>query len=99
MKYHQGWRLFKNKEYLGKTEYQPELKSILSDFIKRFEGRQNELPDLTRFHKYNEQGKRIGVFDMEIVDYLMKTVHFLCLEIHHIFTKMDVTMRITRGFV
>ncbi|MDO4600246.1 MAG: hypothetical protein Q4B39_08525 [[Ruminococcus] gnavus] len=42
MKYHQGWRLFKNKEYLGKAEYQPELKSILSDFIKRFEGRQNE---------------------------------------------------------
>ena len=24
MKYHQGWRLFKNKEYLGKAEYQPE---------------------------------------------------------------------------
>lgn len=79
MKYHQGWRLFKNKEYLGKAEYQPELKSILSDFIKRFEGRQNELPDLTRFHKYNEQGKRIGVFDMEIVDYLIQTVHFFML--------------------
>ncbi|WP_370816424.1 phage/plasmid primase, P4 family [Blautia sp.] len=79
MKYHPGWRLFKNKEYLRKTEYQQELKSILSDFIKRFEGRQNEPPDLNRFHKFNEQGKRIGVLDMEIVDYLIQTVHFFML--------------------
>ena len=74
--FRKGWSIFKNKEYLAKLEYQQELKSVLSDFIKRFEGRQNEPPDLNRFHKFNEQGKRIGVFDMEIVDYLIQTVPF-----------------------
>lgn len=78
--FRKGWSIFKNKEYLAKLEYQHELKSVLSDFIKRFEGRQNEPPDLNRFHKFNEQGKRIGVFDMEIVDYLIQTVPFFMLE-------------------
>ena len=77
--FRKGWSIFKNKEYLAKLEYQHELKSVLSDFIKRFEGRQNEPPDLNRFHKFNEQGKRIGVFDMEIVDYLIQTVPFFML--------------------
>ena len=77
--FRKGWSIFKNKEYLAKLEYQHELKSVLSDFIKRFEGRQNEPPDLSRFHKFNEQGKRIGVFDMEIVDYLIQTVPFFML--------------------
>ena len=77
--FRKGWSIFKNKEYLAKLEYQQELKSVLSDFIKRFEGRQNEPPDLNRFHKFNEQGKRIGVFDMEIVDYLIQTVPFFML--------------------
>ena len=63
--FRKGWSIFKNKEYLAKLEYQQELKSVLSDFIKRFESRQNEPPDLNRFHKFNEQGKRIGVFDMD----------------------------------
>lgn len=77
--FRKGWSIFKNKEYLAKLEYQNEIKSVLSDFIKRFEGRQNEPPDLNRFHKFNEQGKRIGVFDMEIVDYLIQTVPFFML--------------------
>ena len=74
--FRKGWSIFKNKEYLAKLEYQQELKAVLSDFIKRFEGRQNEPPDLNKFHKFNEQGKQIGVFDMEIVDYLIQTVPF-----------------------
>ena len=77
--FRKGWSIFKNKEYLAKLEYQQELKAVLSDFIKRFEGRQNEPPDLNKFHKFNEQGKRIGVFDMEIVDYLIQTVPFFML--------------------
>lgn len=77
--FRKGWSIFKNKEYLAKLECQQELKAVLSDFIKRFEGRQNEPPDLNKFHKFNEQGKRIGVFDMEIVDYLIKTVPFFML--------------------
>ena len=77
--FRKGWSIFKNKEYLAKLECQQELKAVLSDFIKRFEGRQNEPPDLNKFHKFNEQGKRIGVFDMEIVDYLIQTVPFFML--------------------
>lgn len=68
--------LFKNKEYLEKTENQTELKAILSDFLMRFERNLSEQPDLNRFHKFNGQGKRIGVVDMEIVDYLIQTVPF-----------------------
>ena len=77
--YRQGWTLFKNKEYLAKTDYQLQLKTVLSDFIRRFEGPSETQPDLNRFHKYNDKGKRTGVLDMEIVDYLLQTVHFFML--------------------
>ena len=79
LNYRKGWILFKEKEYLAKSEYLPELKAVISDFIKRFEGRPSDQPDLNKFHKFNEQGKRIGVFDMEIVDYLIQTVPFFML--------------------
>lgn len=74
--FHSGWMLFKNKEYLEKTENQTELKAILSGFLMRFERNLSEQPDLNRFHRFNEQGKRIGVLDVEIVDYLIQTVPF-----------------------
>lgn len=76
LQFRAGWTLFKNKEYLEKMENQKELKAILSDFIMRFERKPSEQPDLNRFHKFNEQGKRIGVLDMEIVDYLIQTIPF-----------------------
>lgn len=76
LQFRAGWALFKNKEYLEKMENQKELKAILSDFIMRFERKTSEQPDLNRFHKFNEQGKRIGVLDMEIVDYLIQTIPF-----------------------
>ena len=79
LNYRKGWILFKEKEYFAKSEYLPELKAVISDFIKRFEGRTFNQPDLNKFHKFNEQGKRIGVFDMEIVDYLIQTVPFFML--------------------
>lgn len=79
LRYRSGWLLFKNKEYLEKMECQNELKGILSNFIKRFEIPSSSSPDLNRFHKFNEQGKRIGVMDMEIVDYLIQEVPFFIL--------------------
>lgn len=78
--YRKGWILFKDKEYLAKPEHLLQLKAIISDFIKRFEGHPSDQPDLNKFHRFNEQGKRIGVFDMEIVDYLIQTVPFFMLE-------------------
>lgn len=77
--FRKGWILFKEKEYLAKPEQQLQLKGIISDFIKRFEGTPTNQPDLNKFHKFNEQGKRIGVFDMEIVDHLIQTVPFFML--------------------
>lgn len=80
MQFHAGWMLFKNKEYLEKMENQTELKAILSGFVMRFERNLSEQPDLNRFHRFNEQGKRIGVLDMEIVDYLIQTVPFFVID-------------------
>lgn len=70
----------KDKEYLAKPEHLLQIKAVISDFIKRFEGQGTDQPDLNKFHRFNEQGKRIGVFDMEIVDYLIQTVPFFMLE-------------------
>lgn len=77
LSFRKGWNLFKEKEYLEKSEYQQELKQRIEDFILRFEGRPEEQPDLTRFHKFNEKGKVTGVYDLEIVNYLIQTVPFL----------------------
>ena len=77
---HQGWMLFKNKEYLTKVENQEELKATLAAFILRFERNPREQPDIDKFHIYNEKGKRIGVFDIEIVDHLLQTVPFFIVE-------------------
>lgn len=79
MSFRSGWMLFKDKEYLEKLENQKELKAILSHFITRFERNPAEQLDLNRFYKFNEYGKRIGVLDMEIVDYLIQTVPFFIL--------------------
>ena len=38
LRYHQGWRLFKDREYLADLEYQDELKEALTSFIYRYEG-------------------------------------------------------------
>lgn len=78
--YRKGWILFRDKEYLAKPEHLLQIKAVISDFIKRFEGQGTDQPDLNKFHRFNEQGKRIGVFDMEIVDYLIQTVPFFMLE-------------------
>ena len=98
LNYRKGWILFKEKEYLAKSEYLPELKAVISDFIKRFEGKPSDQPDLNKFHRFNEQGKRIGVFDMEIVDYLIQTVPFLCSEVLLISIKTAVTMKIVMAY-
>ena len=79
LSFRSGWMLFKDKEYLEKLENQKDLQAILSRFITRFERNPAEQPDLNRFYKFNEYGKRIGVLDMELVDYLMHTVPFFIL--------------------
>ena len=75
-----GWQLFKEKEYLGKLDNQPELGKALEQFILRFERDPKEEPDLSRFHKFDAKGNVKGVRDMEIVDYLVENVQFFVID-------------------
>jgi len=71
-----GWQLFKEKEYLGKLDNQPEVGKALEQFILRFEREPKNDPELSRFHKFDSKGKVTGVRDMEIVDYIVENVSF-----------------------
>ena len=71
-----GWQLFKEKEYLGKLDNQPEVGKTLEQFILRFEREPKNDPELSRFHKFDSKGKVSGVRDMEIVDYIVENVSF-----------------------
>ena len=71
-----GWQLFKEKEYLGKLDNQPEVGKTLEQFILRFEREPKNDPELSRFHKFDSKGKVTGVRDMEIVDYIVDNVNF-----------------------
>ena len=43
---------FKEKEYLGKLDNQPEVGKALEQFILRFERETKNDPELSRFHKF-----------------------------------------------
>ncbi len=79
LEYRPGWKLFKDKEYLGKLDNQPELVKHLDDFILRFERKPKEEPELGRFHKFDDKGKVKGILDLEIVNFLLETVDFFIL--------------------
>ncbi|MCX4361590.1 MAG: phage/plasmid primase, P4 family [Mucispirillum schaedleri] len=68
LKTHQGWQLFKNKEYLANYDRENELKKVLEEFIKRFEGDNDLHPDLMKFHFYNDNGKITGINHNAIVE-------------------------------
>lgn len=68
LKTHQGWRLFKNKEYLSNYDKEDELKKTLEAFIKRYEGNNDPQPDLMKFHFYNDNGKITGINHNAIVE-------------------------------
>lgn len=69
LKTHQGWRLFKNKEYLSNYDKGDELKKTLEEYVKRFEGdSNNSKPDLMQFHFANDNGKITGINHNAIVE-------------------------------
>lgn len=71
-----GWQLFKEKEYLGNFENKQELGKVVEQFILRFEWEPKNDPELSWFHKFDFKGKVTGVWDMEIVDYIVENVSF-----------------------
>lgn len=78
LKTHQGWRLFKNKEYLSNYDKEDELKKTLEEYIKRFEGDNGKL-DLMQFHHTNDNGKVTGVFDFAIFEHIKEHYNiFVC---------------------
>lgn len=77
----QGWMIFRNREYLGKYEKQSELKKQLLDYVRRFEGEDTkELVNKERFLKYSKTGEVIGVYDAEIVEYIIDSVPFFVID-------------------
>lgn len=78
LKTHQGWRLFKNKEYLSNYDKEDELKKTLEEYVKRFEGDNGKL-DLMQFHRTNDNGKVTGVFDFAIFEHIKEHYNiFVC---------------------
>lgn len=76
----EGWKLFYEKEYLAKPESKQELVSTLERFIDRFEGKEDEDHSIDRFHRFNDNGRPVGVLDLEIVDHLLKKIPFFVLK-------------------
>lgn len=68
LKYHAGWMIFKNKEFLANFDRGEELKKTLEAFIKRYEGNNDLQPDLMKFHFYNDNGKITGINHNAIVE-------------------------------
>ena len=76
---HEGWKLFKNCEYLSKSEFQDELKKKLVSFIERFEGANKISTDLAKFHHHNANGEATGVFDFAIFEHIKANYNiFVC---------------------
>lgn len=76
---HEGWKLFKNCEYLSKSEFQDELKKKLVSFIERFEGSNEIATDLAKFHHHNANGEATGVFDFAIFEHIKANYNvFVC---------------------
>lgn len=82
LKLHEGWQLFRGKEYLGKSEYNKELVEILQSVVARYEPEETQL-FLDNFHfmkdgKSGEEGAT-GVFDYAIFEHIKAHYNiFIC---------------------
>lgn len=75
LKFHEGWQLFRNKEYLKNSEYNKELINILQSIVARYEPKELSLL-LDEFHfmkdgKSGESGAT-GAFDSKIRNHLLQ---------------------------
>lgn len=75
-----AWSLFRDKEYLGKYEYQDKLEELLYGYISRHEGPE-ELPvDKEQFVKRGPDGSERGVMEKALVDYIIESVRFFVVD-------------------
>lgn len=79
--FREGWHIFRDKEYLAKYENEEKLEKILTDYIRRFEGQDTrDLVDKSRFLRFNDNGEATGVYDAEIVDYMVEAIPFFVID-------------------
>ena len=78
--YYEGWRLFKDKEYLAKLDAEEEIKSILERFIEQHERKLKAEKNLDRYHVIGKDGEPVGVMDIEIVEEVLRTISFFVLD-------------------
>lgn len=82
LKFHEGWRLFHEKEYLKNNDHNQELVEILQSVVKRYEPEEVQL-FLDDFHfmkdgKSGEDGAT-GVFDFAIFEHIKEHYNiFVC---------------------
>lgn len=75
-----AWNLFRDKEYLGKYEYQDELEKILLNYVSRHEGPDAVPVDKEQFIKRAPDGSERGVMEKALVDYIVETVRFFVVD-------------------
>lgn len=76
IEYREGWRLFKDREYLEKTDADGELRDILKHFVSRFEKKPKQEMGLDRFHILGKDGEPTAVLDIEIAEDILAKVSF-----------------------
>lgn len=77
--YYEGWRLFKDKEYLTKIDALTEIRSLISRFIEQHERKPKTEVNLDCYHIIGRDGEPVGVMDIEIVEDILRTTHFFVL--------------------
>lgn len=77
--YREGWKLFKDKDYLQKLSYRTEIQKLLHGFINQYEKPPEAEPDLDRFHILDKDGNPASPFDVAIVEEIIRTVPFFVL--------------------
>lgn len=75
LKFHEGWQLFRNKEYLANFDKGKELLEVLQSLVKRYEPEETQLL-LDEFH-FMKEGKSgeagaTGAFDSKIRKHLLQ---------------------------
>ena len=71
-----AYSLFRDKEYLGKYDYQDELEKILNEYVNRFEGPNEVAVNREQFIKRDPDGREKGIMEKALVDYIIETVNF-----------------------
>jgi len=79
LEYREGWRLFKDKDYLTRLDADQEVKKIVRQFVDRYEKKPDEEPDLDRYHMLDKDGKPTSPMDIAIVEQIMESVAFFFL--------------------